>query len=315
MTTLDFGSNKAPLMALAEAEVPAIMALIVDTEGPSYRPVGAVMAFVGESHIGSLSSGCVERDLARHAEQALAAKAPRTVRYGRGSPYIDIQLPCGGGLEILLVPEPDKAALSRLTKTLGERHPATLVTDRHDGRLSVSDSADAVADTAFGVTFIPELRFLIFGKGPEASTFARLVQSAGYPNTLLSPDEETLSAARLAGCEAVHLVSPEMPDEPAPDAWSSVILFFHDHDWEPPILARALQSPAFYIGAQGSRRARDTRLAELAAMGIDQPSLDRLRGPIGLVPSARDPRTLAVSVLAEVLDVARSSAGGQTRDR
>ena len=86
------------------------------------------------------------------------------------------------------------------------------------------------------------------------------------------------------------------------------MLFFHDHDWEPPILAEAVSRPAFYIGAQGSMMARETRMRELAALGLEDAALARLRGPIGLLPSARDPRTLAISVLAEVLDVANRAA-------
>ncbi|WP_367648199.1 XdhC family protein [Ruegeria arenilitoris] len=65
-----------------------------------------------------------------------------------------------------------------------------------------------------------------------------------------------------------------------------MILFFHEHDWEPPILVQALETPSFYIGAQGSRRARVTLLAELRSMGVLEVSLERLVGPVGIVPSA-----------------------------
>ena len=84
-----------------------------------------------------------------------------------------------------------------------------------------------------------------------------------------------------------------------------VLSFFHDHELEPPILAPALQSPVFYVGAQGSQRSAEERRRELLNMGVPETNIARLRGPIGLVPSARDARTLAVSVLAEVLDVSR----------
>ncbi|WP_368344458.1 XdhC family protein [Pelagovum sp. HNIBRBA483] len=69
----------------------------------------------------------------------------------------------------------------------------------------------------------------------------------------------------------------------------------------------ALATPAFYVGAQGSKKAQDARREMLASMGIAGETLERLRGPIGLIPSARDARTLAVSVLAEVLAVAMNT--------
>ncbi|WP_375566565.1 XdhC family protein [Oceaniradius stylonematis] len=306
---LDFGPNRAPLAALATAQEDGVLAVITRTEGPSYRPVGAVMAFLADDmRIGTLSSGCIESDLALHAAETLDTGTPKTVLYGRGSPYIDIQLPCGGGLEILLVPRPDKEALARMIETLDARRPATLVIDRQTGQIEEQEDAIASEKGRFAITFEPELQFFIFGKGPEASTFAGLVQSAGYPNLLLSPDEETLEAGRAAGCATHHLVSKSVPSGVAPDGWSSVVLFFHDHDWEPPILESALETDAFYIGAQGSKRARDARLAELEAMGVAAEARERLHGPIGLVPSARDARTLAVSVLAEVLAVAKAAA-------
>jgi xanthine dehydrogenase accessory factor len=142
---------------------------------------------------------------------------------------------------------------------------------------------------------------LIFGKGPETSSFAALVQSTGFPNLVLSPDNETLKAAQSIGNETRHMVSAQFPKDLTPDPHTAILLFFHDHDWEPPILANALDTQAFYIGAQGSLRARQTRELDLASLGVSEKRYSKMRGPIGLVQSARDARTLAVSVLAEVL--------------
>ncbi|MBP6769880.1 MAG: XdhC family protein, partial [Reyranella sp.] len=231
--------------------------------------------------------------------------------YGRGSPFIDIRLPCGGGLDILLLPRPDRTVLRELAERRRRRIPCTLRIARADGALSLHDDGETGDDGAiFQVRFLPEIRFLVFGKGPEAGTFAALVQSAGYPNILLSPDAETLDHGAAMGCTIRHLTRQAFPEDLAVDARTAVVLFFHDHDWEPPVLAGVLDSPAFYIGAQGSRMARDARNLELEALGIDHAALGRLRGPIGLLPSARDARTLAISVLAEVLSVAGGTGKG-----
>jgi xanthine dehydrogenase accessory factor len=288
-----------------------VLALITGVEGPSYRPVGAVMAVdAAGRRTGTLSSGCVENDIALHALEALEAGRPKVIRYGRGSPFMDIQLPCGGGLEIALVPRPDRAVLTALREAQAARRPATLSVDLSGGALALSAEGETGrAGDLFHVRFLPEIRFLVFGKGPEASTFAALVQAAGYPSVLLSPDDETLEAGRQAGAGTQHLTVPGWPEGLAVDDRTAIVLFFHDHDWEPPILIGAVRTPAFYVGSQGSRRARDARLMELEAMGMTEAESARLRGPIGLVPSARDARTLAVSVLAEVLAV--SAAPGE----
>lgn len=292
-----------PIDAILGAAGECVLAIIAGVEGPSYRPLGAAMAIVGDGgRVGTLSSGCIESDIALHAAEVLQDNIPRLVRYGAGSPFVDIELPCGGALDILLLPRPDRDALAKVKARRVQRQGCTLQIDLVSGAMEVLETgATARTDTTLAVRFDPDIRFLVFGKGPEASTFAALVKSAGYPILLLSPDQETLQAGEHVGCETRHLTSQAVPDDISVDAHSVVVLFFHDHDWEPPILHWALQTEAFYIGSQGSHRARVTRDLALGEMGVAASDIARLRGPIGLIPSARDAGTLAVSVLAEVL--------------
>ncbi|GHC71888.1 XdhC family protein [Limoniibacter endophyticus] len=291
-----------PLQAALHREE-SVLAIITEVNGPSYRPLGEIMAFVPDARVGSLSSGCIEADLATHAQDALQNGA-KLVRYGDGSPFIDLQLPCGGGLEITLIPRPDRDVLRSVEEKRGRRERcAFLVTNDYRLQETVYGTTGKTRD-GFRVSFRPQPRFLIFGSGPEAAIFTDLVKSANYPHLLLSADRETLTSAKANGCAATQLHWAAMPADLPIDDRTAAILFFHDHSWEPTILARLLETPAFYIGAQGSRRAHDGRIAELRRIGVRE-GLARIKGPIGLIPSARDPRTLAVSVLAEVLDAAR----------
>lgn len=275
--------TELPLAPLLAAER-AALALITGVEGPSYRPLGAgmVVSETGESW-GSLSSGCIERDVVIHARAALADGQVRALRYGAGSPFRDLVLPCGGGLDILILPAPDRAALAQAQASLQARRPAML-------RLG-----------PLMLDLQPQLRVLAFGKGPELRLFSALAAAAGYPVESFSPDAETL--AGLA--QGQVLTSKDWPEGLKADARTAVTLFFHDHDWEPRLLQAALESPALYVGAQGSLRAHQARCAELAALGVPDQATARLAAPFGLIPSVRDPRTLAASVLAQVLEAAR----------
>lgn len=299
--------NADPIAALLEAPKAGVLAVISGVEGPSYRPIGAMMAILSDDvRVGSLSSGCIESDLALQAQKTLQTGHAETVVYGLGSPYMDIKLPCGGGLEILLVPDPDKKTLQDMCDLRQQRLPFILHINRASGALDISECAETKNQRGiFDIQIIPEINFYIFGKGPEASTFAGLVQSAGYQNTVFSPDTETLHIAGLLGSPTVHLKTPGFPNSEHPDRWSAVVLFFHDHEWEPPILQGALATDAFYVGAQGSLKAREKRLLELKNLGVPDTGIARIKGPIGLVPSAKDARTLAVSVLAEILSLPR----------
>lgn len=281
----------------------SVLAVITKIEGPSYRPLGAMMAIsMDGKRIGTLSSGCIEQDITLHAIEALSSCRPKFLRYGQGSPFVDIKLPCGGGLEVFLIPRPDREVLQRIAEQRRARSICALRLDCKSGSISFGDRDETGQDgTSFSIQILPELQFIIFGKGPEATTFAALAQSAGYPNIILSPDRETLDLGVAGGSKTQHLLTPHFPQNLHVDPYTAIVLFFHDHDWEPPILAGAATTSAFYIGAQGSRLARKTRDLTLEAMGVDNKAIQSLRGPIGLIPSVRDARTLAVSVLAEIL--------------
>lgn len=291
------------IRALLSWPSPSVLAVISDVQGPAYRPVGAMMAIFGENeYVGSLSSGCVEADITLHACEALKTGKLSIVRYGLGSKYLDIQLPCGGGLEILLIPNPDLEVLAEVSIREKARKKSMLVIDIESGALTVSPEGSTQKNgTKLRLEIKPNLRFLVFGKGPEASIFSALVVSAGYAAVVLSPDQETLEIAHNANCETKKLTGKAFPPDLVVDEYSAIILFFHDHDWEPAILLSALRTNAFYIGAQGSLRARDTRFSAMKEMGANDQQLERLHGPVGLISSARDPVTLAVSVIAEIV--------------
>ncbi len=83
----------------------------------------------------------------------------------------------------------------------------------------------------------------------------------------------------------------------------AVACLFHEHEWEGQLLLNALRSEAFYVGAPGSRQTQRRRVEVLEALGATaEEVLARLKGPIGLFPS-QDPRSLAVSALAEIVKV------------
>jgi xanthine dehydrogenase accessory factor len=85
------------------------------------------------------------------------------------------------------------------------------------------------------------------------------------------------------------------------DRWTAVLLLFHDHEWEQAILQWALATPSFFIGAQGGRQAREERRARLAAAGLAEAEIGRVRSPVGIVQHSREPVPLALSALAQVV--------------
>jgi len=290
----------APVAALLD-DPGGVMALIVGVEGPSYRSPGAMMALLSDGRtVGRLSSGCIEADLAIHAGRARLSGRPVSLRYGLGSPFADITLPCGGGLDILLVPAPERDALETLMLVDAARCAVTLAISPDD-RISASLGAEPAASGFRSFTYLPEPQFRIFGDGDETAAFSALVHAVGYDQITHSGDPVTLDVIARSGCRGVELTR-QVPFMADVDPYTAVLFFFHDHDRELPLILAAMDTPAFYIGAQGSRRTHSNRVMALAREGATADGIARVHGPIGLIHSARDPRVLAVSVLAEVLD-------------
>ncbi|ARM90980.1 MULTISPECIES: XdhC family protein [Rhizobium] len=291
------------------ADEDAVMAVLIETVGPAYRLPGAAMAILPDRrYAGAITSGCIEADLILNADDIRATSGVRVLRYGEGSPFKDIQLPCGGGIDVMLFRLQDRNILEQLTKVRKLRQPVSLVIGR-EGRLSLGIYKKTARNfDSFSLGFEPPLRFVTFGAGPEASIFAGLVEGLGYGQTLISHDATTVACTRASGNTSRELSHLSQLNDVEVDSRTAAVLFYHDHDYEPEIIRRMLATPAFYIGAQGSRATQRSRLKRLEEAGVHQSELQRVRGPIGLIPSSRDPRALAVSVLAEVLSIVANSA-------
>ena len=134
--------------------------------------------------------------------------------------------------------------------------------------------------------YIPPLQLQLFGEGPELEALRGLARAAGVEASAHGKDALALGR-RPAGLAA--------------DSWTAVVLLFHDHEWEQPILEWALDTPAFHIGAQGGFEARRMRLERLAESGAASDQLKRIRSPIGVITHSREPGVLALSVLAEIV--------------
>lgn len=297
---IEFASNRVPLKLLSQGD--GVLAVITATEGASYRNTGTMMAFTPDGkRTGSLSSGCIEDDIADHAKTVLQTGRATALRYGIGSPFFDLKLPCGGGLSVLLIPNPDRALLTQLLDMTAQRQTVSLSIGLADGAMTLSDTPDP---GQLIVKLEPELRFWVYGHGVEALSFALMTQAAGYDVTLFGQESLQSDLSRIGPLNIQTVTSFRTYTCPTPDHRTAITLFFHDHENEARLLSQFLPTDAFFIGAQGSLRARNRLLAALKALDVAPDHIARLRPTFGLIPSCRDPRTLAVSVMAHVLSVA-----------
>lgn len=284
----------------------ALVTLIGNT-GSSPRPLGSqmVVSECGRS-VGYLTGGCAESVIVSEAVAAIEAQANRQIRLGLGSPYMDIQLPCGAGIDIYIDVTLCDETARQINSSLRHRTPVALDTCLETGRhQTVISHKQTVKNGVFRRWYLPRRRLLIMGKGPNTTALACLGTATDYEVDVLSPDRKTRDACSSEGIEAKTLTTPEMIDAVPLDAWTAAVLLFHEHDWEPAILKALLTSDCFYIGALGSRSTHEDRIRQLEGLGLGK-EVDRIHGPVGLDIKAMTPTEIAISILAEITFAYRS---------
>lgn len=280
----------------------AVLVTLVGIEGASPRAVGAQMAVAenGE-YIGSFSGGCIEAAVVAEALEALSDAKARTVRFGIGSPYLDIRLPCGGGIDLLFTPRPDQALIAATTEALDARLPVAISLRDSGIELLEKPIPTGWYGGIFVLAYTPRLRVVAIGQGEELTAVARLAHGYGAHAIAFSPARRDVASLHTHGVEAQLLPSRGAPPSLPSDPWTAIIFLFHDRDWEEALIPWALALPRFYIGALGSKRSHSARREMLLSRGVSQDVLSALRSPVGLIPSTRDPATLAASILAEIV--------------
>lgn len=264
----------------------AALVVITAIEGRTSREVGTIMAVSADGKVsGSISGGCFDAAVVTEAQSVLATGTTRRLKLGAGSPWIDIKLPCGGGIELLIIPDP--SYIAEACKAIAHRAAYDFVLDKGDGG-------------TFTLAIAPRLRLIVAGNGGEVPALVALASAIDIEIVAVLSERALLD--RLGpGIKGLHLFLPEALDNLAFDPWTAVALFFHDHDWEPPLLHRALASNAFFVGAMGSIVTHAARRNALLARGLSEADIARIASPIGLFGPMRDPQALAVSALAQVI--------------
>ena len=315
------------LKTLIEAGEPAVLATLVAAEGGSPRGLGAQMLFGRADVTGYLSGGCVEADVALHAEQVMADGRRKILIYGIGGPA-DVRLPCGGSIELLLERlEPGDEAARRLIQAWDARTPALWLTDGEQRAcLRLGESASALPATlnslgngaseggvcGFSRTpvgmfrrFDPAQRLVVVGADPPALAMASLGAQIGLRTTLVRP-KGPRARPPAPGVDYLRSAPAEALAEVGLDRWTAVAVATHDSELDEDALVAALSSDAGYIGVLGSRRRLPERLEGLRRRGVSEGQLARLKAPIGLPLAGKSPWEIAVSVIGEVIQMVRA---------
>jgi xanthine dehydrogenase accessory factor len=284
------------LLGLLDAGRRLAVATAVSIEGSAPRTVGTSMAFDGTEVIGSIAGGCVEGAVVDTCELVLADGIPRTVEYGiDDETAFSVGLTCGGQLRIHV-----------------QLLDASLERDLRAGAPLVSNVCWGSEPEAVVFVEHPPIvpRLVIFGAMEYSAALAAAGRMLGYRVTVCDPRPLFATPARFPQAEVVvqwpttWLASHQLKTQ------DIVCILSHDARYDAELVALALESPAFYVGAMGSRTTHDRRIASLRERGVPEASIERLHSPIGLDLGASTVEETAVAILAEII-AARTGATTQ----
>ncbi|WP_431779371.1 XdhC family protein [Microbacterium aurantiacum] len=202
------------------------------------------------------------------------------------------------------------AALADLRRAASAAAPVTLRYADVPGD-SVEESG---ATEVLAVPFPHAPRLIVVGAVEFSVALARLGAASGFEVTVCDPREVFARPDRFPGATIVHDQPGRYLAATPIDERTAICVLTHDERFDIEAIAAALASPAAYVGAMGSRRTHDDRLARLRAAGVTDAALARLRSPIGLALGGRTPEETALSILAEIVLVRSGGSGEPLRE-
>jgi len=160
--------------------------------------------------------------------------------------------------------------------------------------------------TLFVAAYAPPPRMIVFGAIDFAAAVARIGSFLGYHVTVCDARPVFATARRFPEADEVvvdwpHRYLAAQAEANAIDERTVLCVLTHDPKFDGPLLEVALRLPVAYVGAMGSRRTHEERLARLREAGLADDELGRLASPLGLDLGARTPEETAVSIAAEII--------------
>ncbi len=293
------------------------IATVVERRGSAPRDPGASLALNDLGEIaGSVTGGCVEPSVIREAQEVLEGGAARLREYGiADDAAFEVGLSCGGTVGILIAPL-DLALVQIIDAAVRDDRPIALATTAAGERIGeqklyegpLLDAGESALTTVDGeAVFVhaltPRSAMYVFGAIDHAAALARVGKLLGYRVTVCDARAAFVTAERFPEADELVVEWPDRFLRSAPvDQGTVICVLTHDEKFDVPALIAALETPAVYIGAMGSKVTTADREVRLRAEGVDEAGLGRIHAPIGLAIGARSPEEVAVAIGAEIVE-------------
>lgn len=294
-----------------KAEHGVTLVTVVETWGSAPRPAGAMLAVRDDGVVsGSVSGGCVEDDLiARIKSGEHAGSKPSVIAYGvTKDEAARFGLPCGGTLRLVQEPLLDTAWVRELLARTANHALVARTLTLATGAVELREAMRGEAMTFDGLTlttmFGPKWRLLLIGAGQLSQAVASMAQMLDFEVLVCDPRDEYAATLSMQGVTRIAGMPDDVVREMKADAHTAIVALTHDSKLDDMALMEALHSEAFYVGALGSKRTQGVRKARLIEhFDMTEADFAKLHGPVGLRLGAKTPAEIAVSIIAQIVQV------------
>jgi xanthine dehydrogenase accessory factor len=287
-----------------------LLVTVVKTWGSSPRPEGAMLVVRDDGLVvGSVSGGCIEDDIiGRTRRLGMTQSTCEAVTYGVSADEARrFGLPCGGTIQLVLEPLTKDSGIRALLREIESGHLVARRLDllTGDATLHPAQAVDGLAFDGKTLTTIhgPRYRMLVIGASQLSKYLAQIAVGLDYQVTICDPREEYTETWDIPGVTLVRTMPDDTVKAMHMDERCAVVALTHDPKLDDLALMEALKSPAFYVGALGSRANNAKRRERLQEFDVTVDEIARLHGPIGLYIGSRTPPEIAISILAEITAV------------
>lgn len=280
---------------------------LVKTLGSAPRSPGAILALTDQGDmVGSVSGGCVEDLLVDYLKEQ-SPSLPQRMNYGVDQHQaLRYLLPCGGNIEIVIEPINSLSLIAELRSQIEKKQKVIRQLNLLTGEVTLMPAVNPVQakvninESLLEVVFGPRYRLLIIGANQIGLYLAQMAKALDYQVLVCDPREEIRRSWSLSDVP----VDSSMPDDfiqgQKPDCNTAIVALTHDLKQDDLALMDALVSPAFYVGAVGSRKTQEARKARLETLSLKPEEIAKLKGPIGLSIGSKTPPEIALAILAQL---------------
>lgn len=318
------------------------LATVVDTWGSAPRPVGSYLLVSEDMEMaGSVSGGCVEGAVVKEAIQVLKTGQAKHLFFGvTDEDAWAVGLSCGGKIEVFVEPFPafaedeaeqkiwkklyaciqtDKSCVlfTRLQEGVGAHFLYSSDGDllgasenwlpqaREIYRTRQSGVVELGGRKWFARVFPRRNQLIIVGAAHITVELVHLAKQFDFETIVIDPRGTFVQKTQFATApdKMLEAYPAEVLSNFTLDAYTYAAILSHDPKIDDQALDILLQSDIAYIGALGGQKTRQKRKERLLEKGYSESDFLKIHSPIGVAIQAQTPKEIALSILAELIQV------------